>query len=246
MSTPIILLVPKSCQVTFFSPNVFSFNTNTDAFRRLICRHNDTSAMGITLIPAASSLLIGDDSYYLQSCVEVWYFLRLYGYSAPCDKSKWYLSIFNHANLIRAECDKCIQAPKWLLRFELWQEQSRWLLCSRTDGILSFFTSSPETTACWILSLAQWEKPHWGFWSNFSSPKIIVALFVLLLYLKSEQMKQKCFLPSKSLALFLILIQFTLLLPLSKKGQSHDSPVSCLFVLDMTLTSLFWCPSALI
>lgn len=187
--------------------------------------------MGITLISAASSLLIGDDSYYPQSCVELWYFLRLYGYSAPCDKSKWYLSIFNHANLIRAECDKCIQAPKWLLRFELWQEQSRWLLCSRTGGILSFFTSSPETTACWILSLTM-RKPHWGFCPISLSPKIIVALFVLLLYLKSKHMKQKCFLPSKSLALFLILIQLTLLLPLSQKA----SLITVLFLVYLFLT----------
>lgn len=55
-------------------------------------------------------------------------------------------------------------------------------------------------------------------------------------------MKQRCFGPSKSLALFLILKQLTLLLPfhvLFPTGQSRYSPISCLFVLDMELTSLF-------
>lgn len=169
MSRPIFLQVQQSCQVTFFQMSLIWHEHRL--LRRLICRgHNDASAMGITFISAASSMLIDDDdSYHLQSCVEVWNFLCLYGYLALCDKSKWYLSIFNHANLIRAECDKCIQAPKWLLRFELWQEQSRWLLCSRTDGILSFFTSSTEIAACYILSLTQWESLT-GVFVQFSFP----------------------------------------------------------------------------
>lgn len=129
-------------------------------------------------ISVASSMLTDADLYHSQPCVEVWNFPRLYGYWAPCDESKWFFSIFNHTDLIRAECDKCSRAPKWLLRFELWQEQCRWLLCSHTGGILSFSPSSRRTEACWILPLTQWQSLNGTFlWSNFPCRKIIDVLF---------------------------------------------------------------------
>lgn len=133
-----------------------------------VCRwYNDTLLIGLMFISVASSMLTDAALYHSQPRVEVWNFLRLYGYWAPCDKSKWFFSIFNHTDLIRAECDKCSRAPKWLLRFELWQEQCRWLLCSHTGGILSFFPSSWRTAACWILSLTQWQSLNGTFGPNF-------------------------------------------------------------------------------
>lgn len=94
-------------------------------------------------------------------------------------------------------------AEIWALRRS--EEQCRWLLCSHTDGILSFFSSSRKTAACWIL-INTMTKPHWAFFlSNFLSLKSIDGLFVLLLYLKRECMKQICFVPTQSLAALLIL-----------------------------------------
>lgn len=157
-------------------------------------------------------MLIDDNFYHLQSCVEVWDFLCLYGCSSSCDESKWHISIFNHADLIRAEWDECIRAPKWLLRFELWQGQSRWLLCSHTGGILY-----SQSKGCRRLNPL----------SNCPSSKIVVVLFVFLLYFIGDALNKKTLIPTQILALFLMLIQHSL----AATDGPHHSPPPPLFLI---------------
>lgn len=75
-------------------------------------------------------------------------------------------------------------------------------------------------------------KPHWAFFlSNFPSLKSIDGLFVLLLYSKRECMKQICFVPTQSLAAFLILILliFPCMLPFHSFSNRQVSSKSYFF-----------------
>lgn len=165
MSTPLILLVPQSSQFTFFQTGIWNEHR---LLTRLIHRgHNDTSAMSIVFISSASSMLVDDDSYHSQSCVEVWNFLRLYGFSALCAKSKWYLSIFNPTNLIRVECDKCIRAPKVIA--EIWALAGTIQMISvQSHKPHSFYSLLPDRSSSNpFINIMR--KPHWGFCPIFLS-----------------------------------------------------------------------------
>lgn len=80
-------------------------------------------------------------------------------------------------------------------------------------------------------------KPHWGFCPIFPPLRSSLPfLFFCCTVFKMRTMKQKCFVPSKSPALFLILIHLTLLLPFHFFPQQ----ASLITVLFLVYVFLIW------